>query len=111
MAPKNGMLAKMEEKYRTNYENLFHQRIGMVLQIGQDAGCMAANDTLKMGQGRALDYCVSYREHVNEIVKLIFEDQKDDKEFEYAKTKIDERLMKIVGKENFAPYEERYGIK
>lgn len=110
MAPNNGMLAKMELKYKTYYENLFNRRIGMVMQIGQDAGCMAANDTLGMGQGRAPDYCVSYRDYVNEIVKLVFEDQKDDEDFVYAKAKIDERLLKIVGKDNFAPYEVRYGL-
>lgn len=111
MPPKNGMLAKMEEKYRVYYENLFHQRVGMILQIGQDAGCFAANEVFKMGPGRAPDFCVAYREKVNEIVSRIFEDQKDDNDFVYSKTKIDEGLEKIVGKENFAPYEERYGIK
>jgi hypothetical protein len=111
MPPKNKMLAAMEEKYRQCYEDLFHARIGMVLQIGQDAGCMAANDTLKMGQGRAADFCLAYRDYVNEIVMLIFDDQKDDKDFVYARAKIDERLEKIVGKENFLPCELRYGLK
>ncbi len=111
MAPKNKMLAEIENRYKTYYETLFHQRIGMVLQIGQDAGCMAANEVLKMGSGRAVDYCVSYREHVNEIVSLIFDDQKDDETFVYSKTKIDDRLRKIIGEENFAPYEERYSTK
>ena len=110
VAPKNGMVAKIEAKYKAYYEALFHTRVGMILQIGQDAGCFAANEVFKMGAGRAADYCVAYRESVNEMVKLIFEDQNDDKEFVYSKAKIDERLKAIVGEKNFAPWEERYGI-
>lgn len=111
MPPKNEWLKKKEKEYKKLYEDLFYARIGMVLQIGQDAGCFAANETLKMGQGRAADFCIAYREYVNEIVMLIFDDQKDDKDFVYARAKIDERLEKIVGKENFLPCELRYGLK
>lgn len=110
MAPKNNKLKEIEHKYKTRYEKLFHKRIGMVLQIGQDAGCFAANDVFHMGASRAPDYCIAYREYVNEIVKMIFEDQNDDAEFVYAKAKIDERLKQIVGAENFVPYDERYGL-
>ena len=109
MAPKNGMLAKMEAKYKAYYDALFKARLRMILQIGQDAGCIAANEVLKMGAGRAEDYCVAYREAVNQMVWLIFEDQNDDKDFVYSKAKIDERLKSIVGEKNFAPWEERYG--
>ena len=111
MPPKNDWLRKKELEYKTYYENLFHKRIGMVLQIGQDAACFSANEVFKMGEGRAPDFCVAYRESVNEIAKLIFEDQKDDITFVYAKTKIDDRLKRIVGEKNFVPYEERYGVK
>ena len=110
MAPKNKMLAEIENRYKTYYENLFHRRIGMILQIGQDAGCFAANDVFHMGVSRSPDYCIAYREYVNQMVKMIFEDQNDDAEFVYAKAKIDERLKQIVGAENFVPYDERYGL-
>lgn len=111
MPPKNGMLAKMEAKYKAYYEALFHARIGMVLQIGQDAGCFAANEVFKMGAGRSPEFCVAYRDWVNEMVKLIFEDQNDDAEFVYAKAKIDDKLKAIVGEKNFAPWGVRYGMK
>ena len=111
MAPKNNKLKEMELTYKIQYEELFRKRIGMVLQIGQDAGCFAANDVFHMGASRAPDYCIAYREYVNAIVKMIFEDQNDDAEFIYAKAKIDERLKKIVGEENFTPYDERYGLE
>lgn len=48
MAPKNGMMAKLEAKYNTYYENLFRARINMLTQICQDAACFAANDVFKM---------------------------------------------------------------
>lgn len=111
MAPKNDWLKKKEKEYKTYYENLFHTRVGMLLQICQDAGCFAANEVFKMAEGRSPDYCVSYRNWVNEMVKLIFEDQNDDVDFVYAKAKIDEKLKKIVGEKNFAPWEVRYGMK
>lgn len=109
MAPKNGMMAKIEAKYNTYYENLFRARINMLTQICQDAACFAANDVFKMGQGRAVPFCIAFREYVNEIARLMREDQKSDADFVYAKQKIDDRLRAIVGEENFAPWDERHG--
>lgn len=110
MAPKNDVLSKIERKWRNHYDALFQARIAMIMQVGQDAGCFAANDVFHAGEGRAPEFCLAYRDYVNEIVKLIFEDQNCDKEFVYSKAKIDERLEKIVGKKNFCPFDERYGL-
>lgn len=46
---------------------------------------------------------------MNDMARMIVDDQKDDKEFVYAKPKIDEQIKSIVGPENFQPWEERYG--
>lgn len=40
---------------------------------------------------------------------MIVDDSKDDVEFVYTKAKVDEQIKAIVGEENFAPWEERYG--
>lgn len=41
--------------------------------------------------------------------RMVAEDQRDDKEFVYAKAKIDEQIEAIVGLANFQPWEVRYG--
>lgn len=46
---------------------------------------------------------------MNEMARMVVDDQKDDKEFVYSKAKIDEKILAIVGPENFQPWEERYG--
>ena len=106
---KNAMLAKMEAKMEARYNALFHARMDMLMQMGQDAAMIAANDVLKMGAGRAPDFCRAYIEAMNTMARMYVEDQQDDAEFVYAKTKIDEKIKAIVGDKNFAPWEVRYG--
>lgn len=43
------------------------------------------------------------------MARMVVEDQKDDKEFVYAKAKIDEKIRSIVGEKNFVSWEGRYG--
>lgn len=70
---------------------------------------IAAHDALQMGPGRARDFCLAYIAAMNQMAKMVVDDQKDDREFVYAKAKIDEQILLIVGPENFQPWEERYG--
>lgn len=102
----NSMLAKIEAKYNA----LFHAKMDMLMQMGQDAAMIAAHDVLQMGPGRAQDFCVAYIEAMNRMARMVCEDQKDDKEFVYAKAKIDEQIRTIVGEKNFVPWEGRYGF-
>ena len=55
-------------------------------------------DLLKKGQGVVVNGKFS-----------ITTTQKDDKEFVYAKAKIDEKIRSIVGEKNFVSWEVRYG--
>ena len=107
----NAMLARIEAKYKNYYQTLFLKRVNMLLQMGQDAGMMAAHDTLGMGPGRAPKFAVAYREAMNEFACVAYDDQIDDEQFWYAKNWRDERIRKIVGEENFAPWEECYQTK
>ena len=102
------MLQQIEAKYATFYANLFQAKLDMAMQIVQDASCFAAHDVFQMGPGRAVDFCAKTREYANEMIRFIRDDQDDDEDFEYSKAKIDEELKRIVGAENFAPWEERY---
>lgn len=101
----NPMLAKIEAKYNA----LFHRKMDTLMQMGQDAAMIAAHDVLQLGPGRAQDFCVAYIDAMNSMARMVAEDSKDDKEFVYAKAKIDEQIRAIVGPENFKPWEERFG--
>ena len=105
----NAMLARIEARAEEKYEIMFRRRMGMVLQMGQDAAMLAAHDVLGLGPGRARDFCVAYMEAVSSMATLIFNDQKDDPDFWYSKAKIDERVKAVAGDDNFAPWKERYG--
>lgn len=101
----NPMISKIEAKYNA----LFHQKMDMLMQMGQDAAMIAAHDVLRLGPGRARDFCIAYISTMNDMARMVVDDQKDDREFIYSKTKIDEQILSIVGPENFKPWEERYG--
>lgn len=101
----NAMLSKIEAKYKA----LFHLKIDMLMQMGQDAAMIAAHDVLQLGPGRAEAFCKAYIDTMNSMARMVCDDQKDDKEFVYSKAKIDEQIRAIVGESNFVPWEERYG--
>ena len=109
MPPKtNPMIQKIEAKYQAFYAQLFQAKLDMAMQMVQDAACFAAHDVLKMGPGRAVDFCIAVREYTNEMVHLMRDDQEDDRDYIYTRAKIDDKLCRIVGKENFLPWEQRY---
>ena len=105
---KNDLLRRVEAKYAARYAALYHAKIGMTLQLAQDAAMIAANEVLQMGPGRAKEFAMAFTEAVNDIGTMMFEDQMDDPEFVYTKARVDRRLKEICG-ENFVPWEERYG--
>ena len=78
-------------------------------QISFDAACFAARDVFHMGPSRAPKFKAAMEEYAYEICKLVFVDGKADEELVHSMAKIDEGLLKIVGKENFVPNTARYG--
>ena len=98
----------MQKEAAAGYDALFRRRLGMALQMGQDAAMIAANDVLHLGPKRAADFAAAYRKAVNTIAALMVEDQKSDKEYAYARGQVDTRLRRIVGEDNFDAWEERY---
>lgn len=101
---RNDVLGRIEARLSAKY----HRRIDTVTQMCCDAAMIAANEVLNLGPGRAKAFYTAYITAVNEIAGMVSEDAEYDKDFVYAKTKIDERIRSIVGKENFDPWEERY---
>jgi hypothetical protein len=78
-------------------------------QINFDAACFAARDVFHMGPKRATEFKKAMEGYARTICRLVFVDGKTDDELVYSMGKIDEGLLKIVGKENFVAHEERYG--
>lgn len=109
MAKQSGALMRLQAAERARYEIRFHKSMDMLLQMGQDAAMIAAHDVLQLGPGRAEDFCIAYRDAINDMARRVVDDQMDDPEFVYAKAKIDEQIKAIVGEDKFQPWEVRYG--
>lgn len=106
---RSATMDRLEAKYKAKYEAKKRAEMDMLMQMGQDAAMIATNDVLHLGPGRAEAFCLAYIDAMNDMARLTVDAQKDDKEFVYAKEKIDQRIRAIVGEKNFAPWEERYG--
>ena len=95
----NALISKIEAKYNA----LFHLKMDMLMQMGQDAAMIAAHEVLQLGPGRSEAFCTAYIEAMNGMERMVCEDQQDDGEFVYAKAKIDEQIRAIVGDDLFKP--------
>lgn len=104
MKQPNSMLAKRDAAIYAQYR----KQLEVMQQIGLDAAMIAANEVLQCGKGRAVPFGQAYMEAVNAIANLIVNDSKDDAEIVYAKEKVDEKICRIVGADNFEPWDVRY---
>ena len=105
MGKPNAFLAKMEAQYRA----MSAHKVNVALQMAKDVADIAANEVFGMAEGRAEKWTKVYSETLNDMMQMVSQDGKDDPEFIYAKTKIDERLKQINGK-HFQPWEVRYNV-
>ena len=115
MAKPNAMLAKIEEKYRREYEQKFIEakaafmmQLNMALQQSADAALMAADDVFDVNEYSAEKFVLAHIDYVNKISHMAVVEDKDDPEMWWTKDTVDKRLRQIVGEKNFAPWEERY---
>ena len=104
MKKKNPVLAQYEAKLEARYR----RKLDVALQMGLDAGMIAANEVLKLGPGRAMSYRTAYVNAMNEMAHLLTEDGDDDHDLAYSTEVIDRRIKSIVGEENFQCWDERY---
>lgn len=81
------------------------------LSLGMDAAIIAAHEALGMGPGRAEAFRKAYCDAMDALAGMFIDDadENGDKQIEYAKTKRDEVIRKIVGDENFVPFDRSYG--
>lgn len=56
----NALISKIEAKYNA----LFHLKMDMLMQMGQDAAMIAAHEVLQLGPGRSEAFCTAiHRSH------------------------------------------------
>ena len=129
MNPKLKMKAEIEEKCRQKYEQklkeakeefaqmlveaqaIYKKRLDIALQMSADGALMAADDTFDVNAYSAEKFHLAHINYVNDIAKLFIEDSESDPECVFTKADVDRRLLQIVGKENFVPFDERYKSK
>ena len=127
MNPKLKIKAELEEKYRRKYEekakeleaeyqvNLamerenFRRMLKMGLQQGDDAAIMAIDDVFDVNEYTAQKFRERHIYYVNKISHMAVVEDKDDPNMEWTKDTVDRRLLQIVGKDNFVPWDDRIG--
>lgn len=118
MPKQNAMLAKIEAKYAAEYaakyaiaEANFNRMLDMAMQQMADAAIFAADDTFDVNEYSAEKFHVLLIHYVNKMSNMAVVEDKDDPEMWWTKATVDKRLLQIVGKDCFQPWDERYGIK
>ena len=110
----NSFLASIEEKYRREYEQKlaianaqYMLQLEMAVQQCSDAALMAADDTFDVNEYSAEKFHKAHVDYMNKISHMdVVED--DDPDMEWTKETVDRRILQIVGKKNFVPWDERY---
>lgn len=123
--PKVAMRAEIEAKLKAKYEAKLKQmqadyeasleeikagylrRLDMALQISADGAMMAIDDVFDVNEYSAEKFHNTHEDYVNKITKAVVEDSKSDEEILHTKTDVDRRLLQIVGKDNFVPWDGR----
>lgn len=103
MAKRNSFLDRIEANQRLNME--LQRRF--TIQQCEDMVLIAANEAFGFGEERLERLRQAYNKVHKEWAILALEDGRNDKNIEYTKGKLDQRLEAIMGK-HFRAWEERY---
>lgn len=102
MAKKSGMMQLVDKLVAQEEARIRqHARIFMMDMVTVTLGRMG------WGEKRFIDFDKKLAEVCDEYAIEIIEDSKDDKDIDYAKSRLDRELAQYVGK-LFVPYDERY---
>lgn len=104
-------LKQMQAEYEASLEEIkasYLRRLDMALQMSADGAMMAIDDVFDVNEYSASKFHTAHEDYVNGIAKLCVEDSKTDDDIVYTKTDVDRRLLQIVGKDNFVPWNGRY---
>lgn len=106
MSTKNSVMILADRIAR----NIVAEQTKARLSMSYDAAIIAAHEALGMGPGRAAIFREAYNNAIEELAGLFIDDSDSDKKLVYAKAKRDEAILKIVGPENFVPFDYSYGM-
>lgn len=124
--PKVAMRAEIEAKLKAKYdqklrdmERLFEERLAgerlnflrklrMGMQQSSDGAVMAAEDVFGCTEEQAVEFIAAHMENVNKMSHMAVVEDKDDPDMWWTKDTIDRRIRKIVGENNFQPWDQRY---
>lgn len=95
------MKLKAQKQFELEQMRLF------TMQWCADAAALAANDVFKRKGKKIVEFLKAMEKYSQEIASTTLEDAKTDKDIEYTKAKVDERLKEILG-DDFQPWDERY---
>jgi hypothetical protein len=138
MNPKVKMRAEMEEKFRRKYEekakelesefqrkyeelkkdfarqvaelHLDYQQMSKIgRQMSEDAAIFAIDDVFDVNEYSANKFRDQHRYYLGEIARMAIDEDKDDPDMEWTKDTVDRKLLQIVGKDNFVPWDDRMG--
>ena len=81
------------------------------LMMGFDAAIIAAHEVFQFGPGRAAAFSNAYNDAMEQLATLYVSDcdENKDKKIDYAKGTRDALIKKIVGPDNFVPFDKAYG--
>ena len=85
----------------------FQLRLKMGLQMGDDAAIMAIDDVFDVNEYSAEKFHERHIYYVNKMAHMAVVEDKDDPNMEWAKETVDRRLLQIVGKDKFVPWDVR----
>ena len=127
MNPKLKMKAELEAKYRLKYEEKlkekeeeftrllaeahanYQRQLMMGMQMADDAAIMAIDDVFDVNEYSAKQFHDRHIYYVNKISHMAVVEDKEDPEMVWTKDTVDRKLLQIVGKDNFVPWDERMG--
>lgn len=81
------------------------------VSLGMDAALIAAHEVLQLGPGRAAAFADAYGRAMEQLAQLYVSDceENGDDQLDYAKGTRDALILKIVGPDNFVPFDMSYG--
>ena len=107
MSTKNQVLILAERIAR----QLVAEQTRARVMLGFDAAILAAHEVFQLGPGRAAAFANAYNDAIEQLAQLYVDDadKHKDKHIDYAKGTRDELIRRIVGEENFVPFDRAYG--
>ena len=139
MNPKLKIKAELEEKFRRKYEEKakeleaefqrrfeevkkdfarqiaemhhdYEQMAKISRQMSEDAAIFAIDDVFDVNEYSANRFRGQHRYYLGEIARMAIDDDKDDPDMEWTKATVDRKLLQIVGKDNFVPWDDRMEV-